>query len=79
MVSISIDRRIAPSTLGYLVAFVVAARFPERAMYAMSAANFFFTVNAAWVWKPAQLRWTPEERRAVEEARLARKLRRKGA
>ena len=48
-------------------------------MYTMAAANLFFTVNAVWVWKPAQLRWTLEERRAVEEARLARKLRRKGA
>ncbi|MBZ0232403.1 MAG: hypothetical protein K8M05_08625 [Deltaproteobacteria bacterium] len=76
MISITIDRRIAPSTLGYLVAFVVAARHPDHAMYTMAAANLFFTINAAWVWKPAQLRWTPEERRAVEEAKLARKRKR---
>jgi serine/threonine-protein kinase len=77
MIAISIDRRIAPSTLGYLVTFVVAARHPDHAMFAMAAGNLCFTVNAAWVWKPAQLRWTPEERRAVEEARMARRLLRK--
>jgi serine/threonine-protein kinase len=78
MIAISIDRRIAPSVLGYLIGFVVAARDPDRAMYIMAAANFTFTVNAVWAWRPANLRWTPEERRAVEEAAMARKLRRKG-
>jgi serine/threonine-protein kinase len=77
MIAITIDPRVAPSTLTYLIAFVVAARYPANAMFPMAAANFFFTINAAWVWKPAQLRWTPEEKRAFDEARLARKLKRK--
>jgi serine/threonine protein kinase len=79
MIAITIDRRLAPSTLGYLIAFIAAARYPGQAMFTMAAANFFFTANAAWVWKPAQLRWTPEEKRAFDEAKLARRLRKQKA
>ncbi len=69
MVSISIDRRIAPSTLGFLIAFVVAARHPAATLYIMSVANLTFTINAAWAWRPSTFRWTAEERLALERSR----------
>jgi serine/threonine-protein kinase len=69
MVAITVDRRIAPSLPVYLLGFVIAARFPSKTLYVMSAINLFFTINAAWAWKPEQLRWSEEERRAARAAR----------
>jgi len=73
MVTIAIDRRMAPSTLAYLLGFMIASRHPAWSLYVMSAINLVFTLNAAWSWRPDTLRWTEEERRAVEEERLARR------
>jgi len=73
MVTIAIDRRMAPSTLAYLLGFMIASRHPAWSLYVMSAINLVFTLNAAWSWRPDTLRWTEEERRAVEAERLARR------
>jgi serine/threonine-protein kinase len=73
MVTIGIDRRMAPTTVAFLIAFLVAARYPTRALFVMSAANLSFTVNAIWAWRPDTLRWTDEERRAVMEERERRR------
>ena len=72
MVAIAIDRRVAPSALAFLAAFVVSARHPDRALFIISAANLVFTINAVWAWWPPSLRWTPEERLAIEARRRAR-------
>jgi len=62
MVAIGVDRRLAPSTLGYVLAALAASRWPEYRFYAMSAANLVFTINAVWHWKPESFRWSREER-----------------
>ncbi|HUH02573.1 MAG TPA: serine/threonine-protein kinase [Kofleriaceae bacterium] len=69
MLAIGVDRRLAPSVVGFLIAFLVAARFPEHRFFAMSAANFGFTVNAVWLWRPRSLlRYTEAEQRARQRA-----------
>ena len=70
MIAIGIDRRLAPSTLGYVAAASFASVYPELRFFAMSAANLVFTVNAVWYWRPESFRWTAEER-----ARYARRKR----
>jgi len=62
MVAIGVDRRLAPSTLGYVLAALAASRWSEYRFYAMSAANLVFTINAVWHWKPESFRWSREER-----------------
>ncbi len=64
MFAIAIDRRMSVAAAGYLVAFLVAARFPAERWFAMSAANGLMTVNGVWVWKPEQLHRSAEERAA---------------
>jgi serine/threonine-protein kinase len=49
--------------LGYLVAFFVAARFPELRAYAQSAANLAFTVIALTVWSRARADHQPFAKR----------------
>jgi serine/threonine-protein kinase len=65
MFAINVDRRLAPTAAGYVVAFLVAARWPHQQYYAMAAANFVFLVNAVWVWRPKTIRMTAEERAAL--------------
>ncbi len=72
MVAISIDRRIAPTSVAFLLAFVLAAQHPGDAMFIISGCNLIFTINAVWVWRPDTLRWTEEERRARDQARAER-------
>jgi serine/threonine-protein kinase len=50
--AIAIDRRLALAAIGYAAAFVLVTRFPEHRLYAMSAANLVFVVNAVWTWRP---------------------------
>ena len=44
--AITTTTQLVPSALGYLGAFVFAARFPEYRIHAISASNFVMTVNA---------------------------------
>jgi len=62
MFAIAIDRRMWLAAAGYLAAFLLAARFPDRRWYAMAAANGVMTLNGVWVWKPKELRYSAEER-----------------
>jgi serine/threonine-protein kinase len=50
MIAINIDRWLWPASLGYAVAFLVGSHDAELALYAMSASNLVFTVNAVWRW-----------------------------
>ena len=51
----------------YLIAFLIANRYPEHALPLSSGPNLVLTVLAAWRWKPASIRYTEEER--AERAR----------
>ncbi len=62
MASVTIDRRLVPCAAGYLLAFLIAARWPELRLWAMSAANLGFTVNAVVIWRPESWRYTDQER-----------------
>ncbi len=66
MVALTIDGGMAPTAVGYAVAFLLAARWPEHRFWVMAGGNLVFTLNAAWRWRPATLRWTEEERAARE-------------
>ncbi len=66
MVAIGIDRRLFPMAIGYGVAFGVVVAQPGWLLFAMSASNFVFLVNAAWYWRPATIRPTSEERARYE-------------
>ena len=61
MTAIGVDRRMIPSAIGYAVGFGLGVVFPDARYYFMVASNFVFLVTAAWNWKPATLRPTPEE------------------
>jgi hypothetical protein len=76
-VTITIDRRLGPSMLGYLIGFLAAAAWPRWMLHIMSAINFVFVVNAVVAWKPANWRWTEEERRAIMAARQATRQQRR--
>jgi serine/threonine-protein kinase len=70
MMAIGVDRRLAPSAVGFLAAFLFAARYPEHRFFAMSACNFVFTVNAVVLWRPDNLlRYTEAERQARARTR----------
>ena len=62
MTAIAIDRRLAPAAVSYLLALCFAVNYPEHRLYAMSAANFIFTIAAVWSWRPATIRYSDEER-----------------
>jgi eukaryotic-like serine/threonine-protein kinase len=62
MMAIAVDRGIAPTSIAMAAAFLVAARYPDHRLLAMSAGNLVFTINAVWRWFPETLRWTDEER-----------------
>jgi serine/threonine-protein kinase len=70
MVAIGIDRRLAPSTVGYVAAASFASYWPECRFYAMAVANALFTINAVYYWRPETFRWTEEERKKYSRRRL---------
>ncbi len=75
MTSLAIDRRFVPSALGYLAAFIFAAKYPEHRWWAAAASNGLLTVNAVWVWRPAKGEWltrTQEELEVLRNKRAAR-------
>jgi serine/threonine-protein kinase len=65
MVTVAIDAGMAPSAVGFAIAFLVAARAPEHRYGVIAAAN------AVWRWRPASLRYTAEEQAARAAARAA--------
>ncbi|MDB4931754.1 MAG: Serine/threonine protein kinase PrkC, regulator of stationary phase [Myxococcaceae bacterium] len=53
-VAIVLDRRIAPMAVGYLVAFLAAARWPEWRWVAMSLSSLALTLNVVAVGAPQE-------------------------
>ncbi len=62
MLAIMLDAWLAIAAIGYVIAFLLAARFPDQRAYFMSASNLLLALNAIWRWRPATFRPTPEER-----------------
>jgi serine/threonine-protein kinase len=52
LIAITIDLRLVPSAVIYLIAFLVAARWVEYRLYVAAAGNLGFTVNAIVIWRP---------------------------
>jgi eukaryotic-like serine/threonine-protein kinase len=52
MFALTMDRRLAPAALSHLVAFYVAARWPEHYHVIIAAANVVLVCNVVWVWRP---------------------------
>ncbi len=74
-VAINLDPWVAPSAAFYYAAFLFAARMPEYRLFAMSASNLVFGINAVIRWRPATLMQTPEERAWLERAKRTRRYR----
>jgi serine/threonine-protein kinase len=52
MAALTLDRRLTPGFVGYLIAFVIAVQAPERRYLIMAAANLAFTITAVYHWWP---------------------------
>ena len=52
MLTVTVDRRIAPMTLGFLGTLFVAAHYPHLRFYAMSGSNLIMTVNMVFLFTP---------------------------
>jgi serine/threonine-protein kinase len=46
-----IDRRLAPTAIGYGVACVIAALHPHTTMWLSAASNFVFALNTLYAWR----------------------------
>ncbi len=69
MLAITLDRWLAASGTGYLLAFLAVAAFPEQRLYIIALANFGFAVNVIIRWRPATLWMTTDERRSRDKRR----------
>jgi hypothetical protein len=54
MLSITMERRFWISAVAYIVAFLVAARYPDWRYFLMSVSHFVFTINVVAIWRPGQ-------------------------
>lgn len=54
MVSIALDTKLWPSSVGYTLGFVVSVLWPGAVFPMMSIANLTFLVNALWAWWPRE-------------------------
>jgi eukaryotic-like serine/threonine-protein kinase len=54
--TVFVDRRLAPSMVGYATAFLVSARWPELTWPAMSLSNAVLMINGLVIWFPRQRR-----------------------
>ena len=73
--AISVDRRLWPTVVASLAAFLVASRWPELRFLMVSAASFVAAVTFAWAWRPSTLfERTPEEIERYEKAAPPRSL-----
>ena len=59
MVAFTIEVRLIPSIVGYLVSFFVAAAWPELRFFAMAAGNIVLSVNVVWIWLPHRFQPDP--------------------
>lgn len=64
MASLTLDKRLWPTSVSYLAGFFAASFYPEHRYYLMGATNFFLMANGIIVWKPPKnqlFRRTDEE------------------
>jgi len=54
MLTATVDRRLAPTTLGFLGALFVGVFWPELRFYGMAASNLVMTINMFWIWMPGR-------------------------
>ena len=59
MLVITVNRRLLPTAVVQMAAFLVAARWPQLRFYALSAGNGALAVNAATIWRPRSPRPAP--------------------
>ena len=78
MVAVTLEWRIAPSALGYLLAFFVAAWQPHWVYVCMSLSNVVLTVNLLAVWRPSDRVLREGAQRRIEEVRTRLRARRAG-
>ncbi|MCP4606594.1 MAG: serine/threonine protein kinase [Proteobacteria bacterium] len=52
MLTATVDRRMFPMALGFLIALFASATWPEVRYYALSASNFILAVNMFFIWAP---------------------------
>ncbi|MDH5490368.1 MAG: serine/threonine protein kinase [Myxococcales bacterium] len=50
MVALTVERRVWPAALGYLLGFALCAFWLEWRYVFMSAANLLLTINVFWIW-----------------------------
>ncbi len=50
MLALSVDRRLTATAVGYLIAFLVTARWPATRFYMMAAGNAVFMINSVIAW-----------------------------
>lgn len=65
----TLEKRLFPAGIGYMVAFLIASARVEWRFAMMSAANIVLTVNMLWIWRPETLLRTPEEKAAQAKER----------
>ena len=56
MAAASIDWRLVPMTLGFLLALGIGVYNPDWRFYGMALSNFIMTINMFFVWMPLQLK-----------------------
>ena len=56
MLASYVDSRLFPTAIGYLLAFLFSAAFPDWRFAFMSVSNLILTINAIIIWKPSA--WT---------------------
>ncbi len=65
MLAIAVNPQLTYGAVGYLVGFLIAARWPELRFYAMTGANGLMTINGTALWLSQQAR---RSERAQERA-----------
>jgi hypothetical protein len=53
MLTIGVERRLFPMALGYLAAFLLGARFPEKRYLLMAGSNLIMTLTVIFAWPAA--------------------------
>jgi hypothetical protein len=62
MLAITVEPFLWPSVPVYIATYLLARRFPDLALPLSSIPNLTLTLLAAYRWRPATFRYTPEER-----------------
>ncbi len=75
MVAIAIAPWFVLATIGYVIAFVVTARWPGAFLIAVAAANVTITIGGYQSWRPGTMLPSDAERVRLEAAKLRRDAR----